>query len=821
MRRCPVLRRLTVSSLVVAVVTVALGVVATTTATPVRAQGTFVTLAEPSRLLDTRGAGLTIDGQFSGGGLVGTASRPSVALTVRGRAGVPSSATAVVVNVTATGSTAGGYVTVWPGGSQPATSTLNFSPGQTIANAAVVGTSGAIRVFASVPTHLIVDITGYFSGAETFRPLTTPARLADTRSRTQGPLSAGEALTVSTGGVAGVDDGSAAVALNITATDAREPGFLTVYPCGSSRPNASSLNFARGDTVANAVIARPGTGGRICVFTSAATHVIVDAAGSFPLGGPLSSLTAPARVLDTRPGAATSDGQQAGAGLRSGGSTLRLPVAGRVGVPSSATAVVLNVTVTVPQGPGYVTAYPAGIPLPDTSNLNFETGQTIPNAVIAGVGPDGNVCLFTSATAHLIVDVTGYLTGSAAPSSSTSCTVGGGTDDDVGGDGSGDAAQRLVAAAEELRFVGTDRVAVWICNVPEDSTGYVEAPLDETVTPQLATSWATSNIASYYRDVSRGRYVLTFTAAGTIDLEQGDDRDVCLAEARSRTDDPFTNVLAVSDRNDGGGFAGPGASTGLDSGPPSVTGRGMYLGGSSVFRFASPTIGVHELGHTLSWPHSYLGSWPYDNAMDMMSGDPAQGLCSVDVPEGRYRFPCAPQHTLAFNRLAAGWVDDTQVVVHTAGTAAYTLAPPATGGVQLVAAPFSDDEQALLTIEARPATGYDQYLDAEGVVVHRIDQRGTACGSRAWEGRCSGIVRRVAQARGPVDQGECGGTLDQVCSTEHVIGVGESMTVHGITIRVDARQGDTYRVTVTGAYRAPDALPSLAGFALADISSSR
>ena len=787
--------------------------VVSATARPVDAQGTFVALASPSRLLDTRGPGLTIDGTFSGIGQIGTASQPSVQLTVRGRAGVPSSATAVVVNVTVTGSQSGGYITLWPGGAQPPTSTLNFAAGQTIANAAVVGTAGSVRVFSSVPTHIIVDVTGYVTGTGAFLPLNTPARLADTRQRSMGMMSAGETLQVPTTGVAGIANTAAAAALNVTVTGAREAGFLTVYPCGTPRPNASSVNYVVGDTVANAVIARPGSGGRICVFASGATHVIVDVGGSFPSGGPLLSLAEPARVLDTRVGGATRDGQQAGGGLRPGNTVLRLPVAGRVGVPSSATAVILNVTVTGALGSGYLTAYPSGVAVPDTSNVNFVAGQTIPNAVVVGVGPDGSVCLFTSASTHVIVDVTGYLSGAGSPSSSTSCTPG---RDPAPGPSPGPSpgpvgvAARLVAAVDTLRFVGTDRVAVWVCRVPSDSTGFADNPLTVSVTPQAVATWATTNITSYYRDVSRGRYVPTFTSAGTIDLSRSDDPRACLNSARELTGTPFTNVLAVSDRTNGDGFAGPGLSGGLAGGPPSATRRGLYLGGGSVFRFPSPTIGVHELGHTLSWAHSYLGSWEYDNSMDVMSGDPMNGLCTLEVSEGRFAFPCAPQHTVAFNRLAAGWLDDAQVAVHTGGSATYTLAPPATSGLQLVAAPHAPDEQALLTIEARPAIGYDAHLDAQGVVVHRIDQRATACGPNAFDGRCAGITRRIAQARGPVDQGECGGTRAVACSTAHVLDVGQSMTVHGVTIEVEARVGDSYRVTVSGSYRAPASLPNLA-----------
>jgi hypothetical protein len=83
-------------------------------------------------------------------------------------------------------------------------------------------------------------------------------------------------------------------------------------------------------------------------------------------------------------------------------------VAGRADIPIEATAVAVNTTAVDPAGPGFVTVYPCGSPRPNASNLNFTAGQTIPNAVVAKVGTDGKVCLFTSGATHLVVDVDGY-----------------------------------------------------------------------------------------------------------------------------------------------------------------------------------------------------------------------------------------------------------------------------------------------------------------------------------------------------------------------------------------------------------------------------
>ena len=109
----------------------------------------------------------------------------------------------------------------------------------------------------------------------------------------------------------------------------------------------------------------------------------------------------PTRILDTRPGTVAPNG------------TLVLTVGGRAGVPTSASAVVLNITVTRPTAPGYITAYKAGTPRPKASTLDFATGQTVANLVIAPISSDGKVALtsMSGGTVQLIADVQGYYLG--------------------------------------------------------------------------------------------------------------------------------------------------------------------------------------------------------------------------------------------------------------------------------------------------------------------------------------------------------------------------------------------------------------------------
>jgi|GEM_PF-5459461 len=135
---------------------------------------------------------------------------------------------------------------------------------------------------------------------------------------------------------------------------------------------------------------------------------VVGAAGEVPS---VQSL-APARLLETRSGNAslqTDDGQFLGDGVTEAGGVVELTVAGRGGVPVDAEAVFLNVTVVNPSAGGFLTAFPCGSTPPNSSNVNYSRGEVVPNAVLAKIGVDGKVCLFTLASTHLVVDVNGYV----------------------------------------------------------------------------------------------------------------------------------------------------------------------------------------------------------------------------------------------------------------------------------------------------------------------------------------------------------------------------------------------------------------------------
>jgi CSLREA domain-containing protein len=384
----------------------------------------FVTMT-PARLLETRSgdpAFVTVDGLFQGIGARGFGTVTE--LQVTGRAGVPADASAVALNITASGAPIAGFVTVFPCGSpQPLASNLNYVSGSTIPNLVIskIGTGGTVCIFNSSPVDLIADLNGYFPAAATYQTM-VPARLLETRTgdpafqtvdgQSQGiglrPIGTVTELQIT--GRDGVPGNASAVALNVTATGATIPGFVTVFPCGSPQPLASNLNYVGGSTIPNLVIAKIGTAGKVCLFNSSPVHLVADINGYFPASTTYVTMS-PQRVLETRtgdPAFATVDGQFQGIGLRPIGTVTELQITGRAGVPVGASSVVLNVTATGATIAGFVTVFPCGVDQPLASNLNYVAGSTIPNLVIAQVGLGGKVCLFNSSPVHLVADVNGY-----------------------------------------------------------------------------------------------------------------------------------------------------------------------------------------------------------------------------------------------------------------------------------------------------------------------------------------------------------------------------------------------------------------------------
>jgi hypothetical protein len=122
--------------------------------------------------------------------------------------------------------------------------------------------------------------------------------------------------------------------------------------------------------------------------------------------GQLHVLAAPVRVYDSRPGQAPA---AVGPKVPTVGNAIRIidTTAAGSGVPSNANAVLVNLTITGPQAPGFASAWPTG-PWPGTSSVNFAAGQDIAGTTVVGCGPSATIQILSNTITNFLIDVIGY-----------------------------------------------------------------------------------------------------------------------------------------------------------------------------------------------------------------------------------------------------------------------------------------------------------------------------------------------------------------------------------------------------------------------------
>lgn len=245
-------------------------------------------------------------------------------------------------------------------------------------------------------------------GSSDFVPI-NPVRIFDSRSDlggAPGRLGPGQTAKVSVAGVSGIPAGISAVAVNISSIHPTSTTFLTAHPSGSSRPSTATLNPQPGLVVPNMSIVGVGSDGVLDIFNERGhVDITVDVAGYYrTTSGVRYQPLSPSRILDTR------DGVGAPSSKMNGGSTLRLQVAGRGGVPATgADAVVINLTSIHPTTSGWVTAWPSGSSKPHVASLSYRAGEIVPNLAVCRLGPDGTIDLeASSGSLDLVGDVAGY-----------------------------------------------------------------------------------------------------------------------------------------------------------------------------------------------------------------------------------------------------------------------------------------------------------------------------------------------------------------------------------------------------------------------------
>jgi hypothetical protein len=344
------------------------------------------------------------------------AAGQSIWVKVAGFAGVPATgASAVVLNITAVAASANSYLSVYPDGvSAPNSSSVNFGPGANVPNLVTtrLGDDGWAVIYNSAGSvDVIADVQGWFdsgddSGSSSYTPL-SPSRVLDTRNGTgavAGRLGSDASLDLLVAGRGGVPATNvSAVAMNVTVAGPTASSYLTVWPTGVARPNASNLNYQAGVVVPNMVIVPVGSGGMVSLYNAVGTtDVVADVVGWFGTAATsqFTPLT-PTRVLDTRNGT----------GAIGPGATRVLDLDGHGGVPPGATGVVLNVTVTNPTAGSYLALWPSDVARPNASNLNFGPAVTIANMVSVKLSPAGTVSIYNQlGSVDVLADVVAYLT---------------------------------------------------------------------------------------------------------------------------------------------------------------------------------------------------------------------------------------------------------------------------------------------------------------------------------------------------------------------------------------------------------------------------
>ncbi len=237
----------------------------------------------------------------------------------------------------------------------------------------------------------------------------TPFRLADSRSKFRiTKLLANVPKLLKVAGSAGIPLDATALSANFTVVNAPAGGYLTVYNCTATRPNASTLNYYPGETTPNAGLFPLDAKGQLCVYSPQTVDLIIDVSGYFRPGATLRY-----EGMDSTPLIDTTRALNS-TGRMTAGQTIRVnvPAAG-VGVPGGTPAVALTITGISPDpGGAFITAYPCGVTRPNVSNLNPSTGVTKQNFAIVSLSSGGDLCVYTPRALHMKVDVMGFFTSS-------------------------------------------------------------------------------------------------------------------------------------------------------------------------------------------------------------------------------------------------------------------------------------------------------------------------------------------------------------------------------------------------------------------------
>jgi hypothetical protein len=259
----------------------------------------------PSRICDTRPnqPGVTTN-ECNNGGTGATLAAGTMTVQVTGQGGIPASGvSAVVLNLTATDTTANSYLAAWGTGAQPVASNENWTTGETVSNRVIVPVSATGQVSVANlagKADVAMDINGWYGDGTESTPgagtvAITPTRICDTRADGPGvttnqcnnggvgaAVGPNQTLIIQVTGGGVVPTGAKGVVLNVTATNTGASSFATVWPSDASQPVASDVNWVAGDMVPNLVVVKLSPSGQVSVYNlRGSTDIVVDVMGYF------------------------------------------------------------------------------------------------------------------------------------------------------------------------------------------------------------------------------------------------------------------------------------------------------------------------------------------------------------------------------------------------------------------------------------------------------------------------------------------------------------------------------------------------------------
>jgi Carboxypeptidase regulatory-like domain len=539
------------------------------------------------------------------------------------------------------------------------------------------------------------------TGAGGFVPVPA-ARVLDTRSGLGAPAAAVRAhgtVTLQLAGRAGIPaTGASAVAAHITATAATAAGHVTVFPAAGTRPATSVVNFAASETASDSAVVPLGTGGRIALYngSSGTVQLAVDVAGYYVAGsasapGALVPV-APARVLDTRAGIGVP------AGTLAPRRTLTLRLAGSHGVPAAgAGAVALTVTATASTATGYLTVFPAGAPRPTASSVNFTSGRTVPNLVLATLGRAGSVTIYNGSggSVQVLADVAGYFRPGAARAAGMfvprppyrafdSRTV---DPQDGGGPVAADHGRVVPLGGGLLLPAGTRSAVVNLTVTQASAAGHL------TAYPSGQPRPANSDL----------NFVAGRTVAGVAVLPVGADGGITLFNGSAGTVQVIVDVLGFY----GDGTLGAISGTTVDGAGHGVGGVVVHLGQASYTEFADPVAVTADDG---TYSISGLAAADYSVCFAAHGGTPGVGAYGYSNECWNGEPNSADAVTVAAQALTGGVDAHLTAAAAIRGRVTDTGGHPLKGAVVTVGYPGSDEQTTSAADGSYTLRGLDTLL---------------------------------------------------------------------------------------------------------------